>query len=264
MLYLKYFLITAVLLYIAVAILLYFFQEKLLFFPVKLADDYQFTQFQNTEENYFDLKHSVRLHCLEFRVQNPKGCVIYFHGNAGALDGWGIYAEDFRQRGYDVWMPDYRGYGKSKGRISQRSFYRDALFIYEQVLKHFPEEKIILYGRSLGSGVACQLATKTRPQQLILETPYSSIVDMAKHTVPYFPVQWILRYPFRSDLNIKKINCPVHFFHGTADALIPYEQAQRLAKISGVPDVLTTIEGGTHNNLPDFEEYQMKLDELLR
>lgn len=260
---LGYFLLFSVILYLAICTYLYFRQESFIFYPIQLPADFTFS-FSDTEELYFQ-KEGVLIHALRFEVSEAKGVVLYFHGNAGALDSWGYNAEDFRQRGYEVWMPDYRTYGKSRGPLSEKALLEDAAMVYERLRQTYPAEQIILYGRSLGSGVACVLAAKVESKLLILETPYSSLGDMAQLTIPPFiPVRWLLRYRLNSKRNIRRLKCPVHLFHGTVDELIPYNQAQVLTRRFGSPDILTTIQGGGHNNLPDFEAYQRKLDELLR
>ncbi|MEL6864891.1 MAG: alpha/beta hydrolase [Bacteroidota bacterium] len=250
--------------YVLVAMALYFLQERLIFYPTKLSPNYVFSQFDQVEERFAEPQPGVALHALYFRQPKAKGVVLYLHGNAGALDTWGYNADHLRPHGYEVLMPDYRQYGKSSGPWSEQAFYDDALFWYRELQKEYEEKDIVLYGRSLGSGFACQLATIVQPKLLILETPYSSILDMARNQTSIFPVQLLLKYHMRNDQNILNINCPVHLFHGTADELIPYAQALELSKIAKDPKILTTIVGGGHNNLGDFRAFHQQLAKLLR
>ncbi len=248
--------------YLFLCIIMYKIQEKFIFYPTKLPSDYPFSEFSNVEEVYFPIDEQTRLHALHFQVKQSKGIVLYFHGNARALDDWGHAAIDFTRRGYEVFMPDYRGYGKSTGFLSESALYEDAQLIYKSLLNKYQESDIILYVRSLGSGIACHLATKTKPRMLLLETPYMSIVAMAQKTLPILPASMLLRFKLRNDLNIRKINTPAYLFHGTEDELIPYKQAVQLNKIYG-KDALTTIEGAGHNNLSAFPAFQARLDEIL-
>lgn len=249
-------------LYLITCLVLYQFQEKFIFYPVKLPQDYLFSEFSNVEELYFPIDEQTRIHALHFHVENPKGMILYFHGNARALDDWGHAAQDFTSRGYEVLMPDYRGYGKSIGQISEAALLSDAQMIYDSLLNTHEENFIILYGRSLGSGIACHLATNTNARMVMLETPYLSLMAMAQAKMPFFPANLLLRYHMRSDLNIQKVKIPAYLFHGPEDELIPYQQAVQLGKIHG-KNSLTTIEGASHNNLSEFASFQTKLDELL-
>ncbi len=255
-------LIVLIAIYLGLTLLLYFKQKDFIFYPAKLNQNYNFSQFKNIEELYFDV-NEASIHALHFKTENSKGIVLYFHGNAGALDKWGFEAIEFTSRGYDVIMPDYRTYGKSTGELSEKNMNEDALTIYNKAIESFDPTRIIFYGRSLGSGVACDLATKVASKLLILETPYTSIGDVAQRGFFFLPVHRLLNFRFENKKKINNLKCPVHIFHGTKDELIPYAQAVQLAEIYGDDFILTTIEGGSHNNLVTFEKFQNKLDDLL-
>ncbi len=248
--------------YVLISLLMYKIQENFIFYPEKLPPDYPFTEFDQVEEVYFPIDEQTRLHALHFHVDQPKGIVLYFHGNARALNDWGHAASDFTRRGYEVLMPDYRTYGKSIGVLSEKALFADAHLIYSTLLEKYDPSEIVLYGRSLGTGIACELATKVEAKMVLLETPYLSFLAMANNTMPILPASLLLRYKFRNDLNIRKIKMPVAIFHGTKDELIPYKQAVKLNEIYG-KDVMTTLEGAGHNNLSDFPGFQAKLDEFL-
>ena len=243
--------------------LLWFYQEKVIFYPTKLSPNYKFLQFVNANEVFLPISETVCLHALHFKVQEPKGLILYFHGNSQGLEYWGYAAETFSELGYDVFMPDYRGYGKSSGKPDKGVLHDDADTVFSYISQEYPSESIVIYGRSLGSGIACSLATRHSSKLLILETPYLSILSLAQSQRPYLPVRWLLKYPMRSDLNISNIQCPVHLFHGTNDELIPYQQAVDLAKAYGDTSILTTLQGGMHGNLEDFDLFHQKLEELL-
>ncbi len=251
-------------LYLLVCIVLFFLQEKFIFYPEKLDTSYPFDEFPDAEELFFEPTEGTKIHALHFKTQAPKSIVLYFHGNARALDDWGHRANHITKWGCDVFMADYRGFGKSKGKISEEAFHNDALFLYKYLTRNYNACDIILYGCSLGSGVATKLAGKVNAKLLILETPYMSLQAVAQTKMPFLPVSYLLKYKFRNDLNIKKVNCPIHIFHGTDDELIPYSQAVSLAALAGGANVLTTIPSGTHNNLSTFQSYHTKLGELLK
>ncbi len=256
-------LIVLIALYFGLILLLYLKQKDFIFYPTKLSQNYKFSQFTNFEELYF-AENEATIHAIHFKTENPKGIVLYFHGNAGAIDKWGYAASDFTSRNYEVIMQDFRSYGKSTGTLSEENMNADALMIYNKLIEKYSPSKIIIFGRSLGSGVTCELATKVDSKLVILETPYSSIDAVAKQGFFFLPVSRLLKFHFYNDQKIKKLKAPVHIIHGTKDELIPYAQAARLTEIYGDQSILTTIEGGGHNNLSSFDLYQKTLDELLK
>lgn len=251
-------------LYIMIGASLYFLQEKILFLPTTLSQDYQFEFRYPFEELFFETAENVSINAIHFKTENPKGVILYFHGNAGDLSRWGIVGEHFVSLNYDVLIMDYRTYGKSKGKLSEQGFYEDADYCYNYLLKSYSEDDIIVYGRSLGTGIATYLSSKHHPKQLILETPYYSILDVAKHRFPIFPVKTLLKYEFPSHEFIKTVNCPITMFHGTEDTVIPYRSAYKLKSVA--PQNITrfiTIEGGGHNNLISFELYKEGIKDVL-
>jgi len=250
--------------YILATTILYFQQEKFIFFPVKTPKTYTYEQFPNASEFYLEAKDGTILHSLHFSCKNSKGIVLYLHGNSGAIDSWGYAAEDFTKNSYEVLMPDYRSYGKSQGKLDYETMRSDALLFYNYLAKKYPVQKIVLYGISLGSGLASDLATQVQIQQLILVTPYTSIADMAKISMGFFPIDLLLRFPFNNEKNLTKVRCPIHLFHGTQDELIPYHQGVKLAQLFPNQNILTSIPNGMHNNLSDFKIFQDKLSTLLK
>jgi len=244
---------------------LYFLQEKLLFLPTVLEQDYKFKFERPFDELFLEPAENVKINALHFKAENPKGVILYFHGNAGDLSRWGHMAEYLVVKNYDVLIMDYRSYGKSIGRLDEQSFYKDAQFCYDYLLQQYPEEQITLYGRSLGTGIATYLASKNKPEQLILETPYFSVLDVAKHRFPIFPVEMLLKYKFPSNEFIQNVECPITIFHGTDDGIVPYSSAEKLSKVA--PKNLTnfiTIEGGGHNDLVEFEAYHKQIAQVLK
>lgn len=254
----------------------YLFQEKLIFHPLSLPPDYPFRFHEPFEEINLQSAPGVKLNALLFRAnsfhsRSAKGIILYFHGNAGNLARWGTVASDFTVNGYDVLIVDYRTYGKSRGPLSEKALHQDARYVYDYVLKQYAEERVIVYGRSVGSGIATRLASETHPKRLILETPFYNFPDLTRHFFPFLP-HLLLRYTFRTDQWIKQVRCPVHIFHGTADGVVPYACSTKLVELlnrgkksySFSEDLLTTIEGGGHNNLNTFRQYHAQLQRILQ
>ncbi len=254
------FLLLILALYAIITLLMYQFQHKFIFFPMPLPMDYPFSQFRDFEEVFLDVNSKIKLHALHFKVNEPKGTLLYFHGNTRSLNDWGYAAQDLTALGYDVLMPDYRTYGKSSGPLTEQGLYEDALRWYDHLKKEYSEKDLLLYGRSLGTGIASYVAFKNEPRQLILETPYTSMVDMAKLQVGFLPINLLSRFRFETKKIIQQINCPIDLIHGTADELIPYQQALDLSQGKAQ---LHTIENGGHNNLAQFPEFHQILKTLL-
>lgn len=257
MLYLlSFFLVT----YIALASILYFYQEKFIFFPFPLDLDYPFHQFRDFEEIFLEPEQNLRLHALYFKAAQPKGTILYFHGNTRSLNDWGYAAQDLVALGYEVLMPDYRSYGKSNGTLSEAGLKIDAQRWYDWLTTKVEKNSILLYGRSLGTGFAAHLARHNQVQQLILETPYTSLLAMAKMQVGFLPVDLLARYRMPTDQIINDIPCPIDIIHGTQDELIPYQQAVDLSQGKAT---LHTIQGGGHNDLAQFPEFYSILNKIL-
>ena len=160
---------------------------------------------------------------------------------------------------------DYRTYGKSTGKLSENALYHDAQFCYDYLTERYPEDEITIYGRSLGTGIATYIASKHHPKQLILETPYYSMVDVAKKRFPIIPVKQLIRYELPTYKFIKKVKCPITMFHGTNDRVISLKSAEKLySSVTNDKITFTIIEGGNHNNLVGFEAYHKGIDEVLK
>jgi uncharacterized protein len=248
--------------YILICAALYTQQERLIFYPEVLAPDFTFT-FPGRFEAIALPSDGAVISALYFKADHPKGVVLYFHGNAGSLRSWGALAATFVERGYDVLLPDYRGYGKSSGHIAnEQMLHDDAAVAYRYLLGRYPEEQIVVYGRSIGSGIATYLAKSHRPRMLLLETPYFSLKEIVKQHYPFVPGA-LLKYPLRTDLWIGDVGCPVYLFHGTSDDLIPHDASERLAALVRTEHQLIMIVGGGHNDLSNFEQYGQELDRIL-
>lgn len=242
---------------------LYYRQEKMIFQAEKLPTHFSFNFPGEYEERYFEPVDGVMLHALHFRTENPKGIVFYYHGNAGSISSWGQWASLFQEFGYDVLMYDYRSYGKSTGRISNESqLHQDALLIFEETIPEYTDKEVIFYGRSLGTGIAAKLATIHTPKALILTTPYFNFIHQVKSMYPFVPVRKLLKYTFKTDQWLPLVQCPVYLIHGTDDELVPFRASLMLEKL-GEHIHLTTIQGGTHGDLPSFPQFKDLLIKVL-
>ncbi|MBO3100116.1 alpha/beta hydrolase [Gelidibacter pelagius] len=262
---LKKVLLFLVALYLMIGASLYLLQEKILFLPTVLPQDYQYEFNHPFEEVFLKTEADAVINAIHFKIENPKGVILYFHGNAGDLSRWGTIAEVFVNMDYDVLIMDYRTYGKSTGKLSEAAFYKDAQHCYDYLKASYSDSKITLYGRSLGTGIATYLASKNKAKQLILETPYYSMVDVAKSRFPFLPVEKLLQYKFPTNEFITSVECPIVVFHGTDDGVVPFESGKKLFDIA--PKLQATfveIEGGGHNDLINFKVYRNGIEEALK
>jgi pimeloyl-ACP methyl ester carboxylesterase len=261
---LKKFVIVLFGLYIMIGSVLYFFQEKLLFLPTTLEQDYKYQSEYPFEELFLNPEDNVTINALHFKVEDPKGVIIYFHGNAGDLSRWGKIAEYFVKDNYDVLVMDYRTYGKSLGALSEVALYEDAQYCYDYLLKQYSENEITLYGRSLGTGIAAYLASQNKPKQLILETPYHSILDVAENRFTIFPLKQLLKYQFPTFQFLPKTSCPITIIHGTDDSVVPYSSGKKLSELEIADLNFITVKGAGHNNLIDFKDYRNMVEKTLK
>ena len=246
------------------SIIAYFLQEKFIFKPEKLKKDFQFKYDIPFQEYFFDIGPGVSINGLHFYREKPDGLILYFHGNTRSIKGWAKYARDFYRYNYDVVLVDYRGFGKSTGKRSEKEMLSDMQFVYDKLLEQYEEHHLIVYGRSIGSGFASKIASENKPRYLILDAPYYSFPKVAERFLPILPVRFVLRYHLRTDRWIKHVNCHTYIIHGTKDWLIPIKHSERLQKINPHKITLIRIHGGGHNNLPGFDEYHNFVRDILK
>lgn len=216
--------------YSVLCVLLYLSQERLLFFPTKLSKDHRFTFRQPIEEVNIPTPDGKSLNNILFSTTAPtaKGVVVFFHGNGGCIDDWGYTAPLFLEQGYDVLYADYRGYGKSTGAItSEKQLINDAQLVYNTVIENYNEKEVILFGVSIGTGIATQLAANNSPNKLILISPYSSLQQLILEKIPVLP-PFLIKYKLNTSLHLTRVNCPISIYHGIEDTLIPIHHAQEL------------------------------------
>lgn len=247
-----------------VSIVLYFFQERFLFHPEKLPEDFIF-QYENqkVKEYSLEIKKGVIINGLHFQAENSKGVVYYLKGNSKSIKGWGKFAVDFTIHGYDVIMIDYRGFGKSTGKMSQQSMKDDALLVYDKLKEIVNEDKIIVYGRSLGTGLATKVASMNNPRMLVLACPYFSMSKNVKRYLPFIPLGLVMRYQMPTYKWIKYVDCPIKIIHGTNDKVIKFKSSLQLSKMKPDSTRLYPIIDGGHKNLHNFESYHKALEEVL-
>lgn len=257
-------LLSALFIYVGIAVFFYFYQSSFLFHPRQTAIDYQYDFSYPFKELFFDTPNKGKIHGLKFEVENSKGLVYYLHGNAGSLRDWGWVYPDFIAHGYDVLLIDYRTYGKSTGELSENFMNKDVLYVYEQMKKDYAEDAIVIYGRSIGTGMATNLASKVDAKALVLESPYYSIADIAKKIAPFFPLDLMLRFKFESFKSINQVKSPIFIIHGKNDNVVPFASGWKLYETAKDKIKFYAVEQGQHNDLQKFSEFEELLQEVLQ
>ncbi len=156
------------------------------------------------------------------------------------------------------------GFGKSTGKFAEQELYAYALQLYKLARTKYKTENIIIYGRSLGTCIASELASVRDCKYLVLETPCYSMTSLAAHYFPIYPVKQMLHYHFPTNEYLKNVAAPIIIFHGTDDGVVPYSNSEKLKSVIKPADEFITIDGGSHNNLNDYPIFHQKLDSLLR
>lgn len=251
--------------YVIIGLAFYFLQDMVLFHPVSLKPTHRYNFKEPHRDINMRLDSVSNLNVIEFTTADTaRGVILYFHGNKKNIAWYAKYASNFTKHGYEVWMIDYPGYGKSTGRFTEKDLYVYALALYQMADLRFNSDSIIIYGKSMGTGIAAELASTQKCRQLILETPYYSFTSLGKHYLPFYPVSYMLHFKMPTFEYIPKVKVPVTIFHGTADWIIPYSNAVKLKPLLKSADEFVTIENGSHNDLNNFSLFHYKLDSLLR
>jgi pimeloyl-ACP methyl ester carboxylesterase len=227
-------------------------QERLIFFPEPLPPDFALVM-PDVEEVAIPVD-GARLSALHLKLPHPKGIVFFLHGNAGNLADWFTDTPFYRAAGFDLFMIDYRGYGRSTGRIdSEAQLHADVTAAWESLAPRYRGLHNVIYGRSLGTALAARLAARIQPDLLILVTPYWSLAELARLHYPLLPT-WLLRYPLMTYRDVGRVEGPILLIHGDRDRLIPFEHSERL-KAAARNATLVRIPGGSHGDLQDSDLY---------
>ena len=247
--------------YVTISAYVYFRQEQLIFMPVKLSADYKFT-IPGVEEVKVPVPGN-ELSSLHLRLPNPKGVVFFLHGNGGNLQSWMTNTEFYRRVNYDLFMIDYRGYGKSPGQIeSEAQLHADVRAAWESIASKYAGKKRVVYGRSLGTGLAAKLSRDVEPDLTVLVSPYVSLKAMGDAHYPWLP-SLVNRYPMRTDQWLPDIKGPVMIEHGDMDTLITLSHSERLRQIRPATE-LVVIPGAGHNDIHQFPMYLDTLADRLK
>lgn len=249
------------------------FETAVVFHPEAYVGGAAWPLPEGGEDVWFETADGTRLHgwFVRARAGRPAATIIFFHGNGGNLSYLGWFGEMWAARGYDVLLFDYRGYGRSGGAVAgERELYADADAAYDYAVKArgVAPERVVLYGQSLGTTAATDLAARRPCAALILESGLSSAADMAALIMPGLPgfVHRLARNRFESARKLERVRCPVLVAHGERDETIPVEQGRKLYAAAREPKELIVLPAAGHNDMASAggEEYLNRLDAFMR
>ena len=203
------------------------------------------------------------LDALLFRQPNPRGLVFFLHGNRGNLQTWTTGLDFYRRVNYDLFIFDYRGYGRSEGRnVDERQLDADVRAAWDAIVPRYRDKPVVIYGRSLGTGLAVRLAREVTPTLLVLVSPFASLVAEGQRRYPFVP-GWLVKYPLRSDETIGEVKSPVLLIHGGRDRTIPASDSELLRQRVRAPVELIVIEDAGHGDIHRNAAYLDALAERL-
>ena len=238
---------------------MYLQQSSMVFFPSATLVQTPEQWGLEYEDVFLESEDGVRLHGWYIPQSGSKLTLLFFHGNAGNISHRGASVEIFHRLGLNLFIFDYRGYGKSQGTPDEKGLYKDARAAWRYLIdeRGFEPKDIIVFGRSLGGAVAAELAAEVQPGGLILESTFSSAKDVADVILPVVSRLIILRYDFNTAAHIKRVTSPVLVLHSPDDEIIPFDLGERVFEAANEPKTFVRMRGG-HNNAflmsqPDYE-----------
>ena len=230
----------------------------------RLDKKYQFHFGGKYEEHLIKTDDGIHLHAILFHTDSvAKGVILYLHGNMGGMEKWGMLAAFYTSLGYDFFVFDYRGYGKSEGTIkNERQLFSDVQTVYDSVKQIYPENKIVVMGYSIGTGPAAMLAATNRPRMLMLDAPYYSLTDAVQKLYPKVDLSG---FAFHLDTYtfLPRVAGPVVIFHGDSDKEFYYGGSLKLKRLFKQGDTLITLQGQGHEDFEKNSEYISGLRSVL-
>ena len=248
------YILSAIFLYLFFGLLLYIFQRKILFNPSGKPFAPSYYGLTGTDINYILTDDGISLLSWTFIGDNKKPLIIYFHGNSFDIGERAYRLKKYIDLNYSILIVAWRGYSGNEGKPSEKNLYRDGEATINWVLKNtkFNLNNIIIYGESLGTGVAVELSTRYKFLLTVLEAPFTSISDIAKNKYKIYPTKFLVKDKFDNLSKIDKINSPLIVISGKRDEIIPHNQSVILFKKAKVLKKSVFIDEAMHNNLYDF------------
>jgi fermentation-respiration switch protein FrsA (DUF1100 family) len=242
------------LIYVAVVALLYVYQRDLMYFPdqIRRVPPSHYAMLAGVQEVELKTADGLRVYAWYWPPPEGRPTVLLFHGNGGSLRSQRYRLKYFKEAGMGVLMPAYRGYAGSDGTPTEDGLYLDARAALDWLNRQgVRDEAIVLYGQSLGSGVATKMASERKVALVVLEAPYTSTVDVAAFRFPIVPVSWLMSDRYESLARIEKVTAPILVMHGDDDYVIPQYLGKRIFEAANQPKEGFWPEGIGHNDIFD-------------
>jgi fermentation-respiration switch protein FrsA (DUF1100 family) len=240
-------------LYLTVALTAFFWQRKLIYFPDAAYVTPAEEDLDDVQEVKLATPDGETLIAWQVPAQPGKPTILYFHGNGGHLAMRGPRIQRFASVGLGVFMPAYRGYSGSTGSPSESAIVADAQLAYDHLRRSgLAARDILIYGESLGSGVATQVAASREAGALILDAPFTSVPDVGKLIYPYLPVEHFTIDRYESKRHISQVKAPILILHGTDDTVIPIEMGRALYHLAPEPKEMIELKGAGHSDIYMF------------
>jgi len=235
--------------YLTLCLMLLLLQSRLVFFPTRAIDATPDRAGLAYEDVWLQTEDGLRLHAWWVPAEPARGTVLFFHGNAGNISHRLPSLQTFHRLGFNTLIFDYRGYGQSEGRPSERGTYLDAEAAWRHLVQDrgIGPDRVVLFGRSLGGAVAAGLAERHTPAALILESTFTSVPALAAEMYPFLPVRWLARIRYDTLDRLSRIDAPVLVVHSRGDDLIPFRHGQQLWEAARGPKEFLEI-SGSHND----------------
>ena len=228
--------------------LMYVAQRGLMYFPETARTAPAAAGVPRAEELTLDTPDGEKVIVWHVPPRGDQPVVLYFHGNGGSLR---LRANRFRRLtddGTGLLALSYRGYGGSSGSPSETGFIADAVAVYDYARKTYPNNPLVLWGESLGSGVAAAVAADRPVARVLLESPFISAADIGAAAYPFIPVRLLIKDPFRSDLRVPKITAPVLVLHGEHDRVVPLAHGEKIYEMIQAPKKFVRLARADHND----------------
>jgi fermentation-respiration switch protein FrsA (DUF1100 family) len=246
---LKWTLIIVLVGYGGLVALAYIGQRSLEYFPDRVRTPPAAAGLPEAAEVFLDTADGERVIVWHVTPREEKPVLLYFHGNGGALAGRAEHLHSLTANGDGLVALSYRGYGGSSGRPTEAGLIEDARSAYAFAVQRYPSNRIVLWGESLGTGVAVALAAEKPVARMVLESPFTSITDVASNAYWLLPVRWLIKDSFRSDLRIGKVTAPVLVLHGERDNVVPIALSERLYALINAPKRFVRFPAAGHDDL---------------
>ena len=247
-------------------IYLKYFEKKGIYYPTKQIVFTPANFGFRYEEAFFGSEDGLRLNGWFIPTENPRGTLLFCHGNAGNISHRLAIIELFNKLNLNVFIFDYRGYGRSQGSPTEQGLYQDAQAAYQYLLSRqdVNREAIVIYGKSIGANVAIDLASRVKAAVLIAESGFTSADDMGRVLFPYLPVKWVISIKYDALTKIRNITMPKLVIHSKDDEIVPFRLGKGLFEAAPEPKEFYQMRG-THNEAIFIarEEYRLKLDNFL-